>query len=297
MIRVNLEDSVLKKATLNTLRRNQDRINHTVPWETKVEAAKDKWDQKPDGAFADIKERLMECTAGIDLCCYCEHNEAAHIEHVFPKKLFPERAFLFSNYVMSCPNCNTEKLDGFAVFLDADSQFLQEFIKGGPKIEPSSARSAFIDPRTEDPMAFFLLDLTTGEFIIDPSKSARDRVKAAFTLDLLKLNTRHCLPKYRVKEVGQYKNALLHFIGCRDANSMAELIPHFPDKHFPIDANIALDDLKRNAQAFYKQEIKEFHFPTIWLEIKRQITRNPDGFKIKHPVIAKAMHVAGAMDW
>jgi uncharacterized protein (TIGR02646 family) len=57
------------------------------------------------------KEALRKSTAG--KCMYCEskieHISYAHVEHIKPKKKFPEFEFIWENLGFSCPVCNTNK--------------------------------------------------------------------------------------------------------------------------------------------------------------------------------------------
>jgi uncharacterized protein (TIGR02646 family) len=57
------------------------------------------------------KEALRKSTAG--KCMYCEskieHNSYAHVEHIKPKKKFPELEFVWENLGFSCEVCNKKK--------------------------------------------------------------------------------------------------------------------------------------------------------------------------------------------
>jgi hypothetical protein len=61
------------------------------------------------------KEALRQSTAG--KCMYCEskieHISPAHIEHIMPKKKFPELEFAWDNLGFCCPMCNTNKGDKY----------------------------------------------------------------------------------------------------------------------------------------------------------------------------------------
>jgi hypothetical protein len=61
------------------------------------------------------KEALRQSTAG--KCMYCEskieHNSYAHVEHIKPKKKFPELEFSWENLGFSCQVCNTKKLEKY----------------------------------------------------------------------------------------------------------------------------------------------------------------------------------------
>ena len=61
------------------------------------------------------KEALRKSTSG--KCMYCEskieHISYAHVEHIKPKKKFPELEFSWNNLGFSCPVCNTNKGDKY----------------------------------------------------------------------------------------------------------------------------------------------------------------------------------------
>jgi hypothetical protein len=69
------------------------------------------------GNYKDLvnKEALRQSTAG--KCMYCEskieHISPAHIEHIKPKKKFPELEFVWDNLGFCCPICNTNKGDKY----------------------------------------------------------------------------------------------------------------------------------------------------------------------------------------
>lgn len=62
-------------------------------------------------------------------CAYCEskisHISFGNIEHYRPKRLFPQRAFLWRNLLLACERCNNAKLDHFP-----------DATQGGPLINP-----------------------------------------------------------------------------------------------------------------------------------------------------------------
>jgi uncharacterized protein (TIGR02646 family) len=77
------------------------------------------------GNYADPinKDALRKSTAG--KCMYCEskieHNSYAHVEHIKPKKKFPELEFTWDNLGFSCQICNTnkgEKYDKTTLFIN-----------------------------------------------------------------------------------------------------------------------------------------------------------------------------------
>ena len=61
------------------------------------------------------KEALRESTSG--KCMYCEskigYSSYPHVEHIKPKKKFPELEFSWNNLGFSCQVCNTNKGDKY----------------------------------------------------------------------------------------------------------------------------------------------------------------------------------------
>ena len=84
------------------------------------------------GALADRKyddpinkDALRKSTAG--KCMYCEsraeHVSYSHIEHIKPKKKFPELEFVWENLGFSCQVCNTNKGEKY----DEATQFINPY--------------------------------------------------------------------------------------------------------------------------------------------------------------------------
>jgi len=79
------------------------------------------------------KEALRKSTAG--KCMYCEskieHISYAHVEHIKPKKKFPELEFVWDNLGFSCQVCNTnkwEKYDETTPFINPYSEKPENYI-------------------------------------------------------------------------------------------------------------------------------------------------------------------------
>src|SRR5262245_8650268 len=65
-------------------------------------------------AFATIKRELAAISYGVSRCAYCEDSAADEIEHIWPKSLFPQLTFQWSNYAFACGPCNGPKGNRFA---------------------------------------------------------------------------------------------------------------------------------------------------------------------------------------
>jgi uncharacterized protein (TIGR02646 family) len=291
MIAVTLPESVLNSSTRNSLLAKQNRINSALlTWDQRVDQAETNWKNwRRTLAARDVKKNLLSASAGIGLCCYCEHDRAVQIDHVFNKKLYPNRCFTFANHVLVCGECNKLKLDAFAVFDDDTSLAVTYYNKGGTRFQPASSRSVFIDPRSDDPMDFFMLDLETGVIKIHPLADPRGTVRAEYTLGLLQLNSSHELVDRRKSAVDQYLHFIQKYIGCRDASSLTGLESFLPATRERLSPFTNLSFAKQAGQDHWVDEIRKTHFPTIWQEMKRQYKTNPTTFARLYPKIAQAL--------
>lgn len=57
--------------------------------------------------FQEIRATLAAMSGPIPRCMYCEHNEGGAIDHFYPKRAHPSRAFVWENYLWACANCNS----------------------------------------------------------------------------------------------------------------------------------------------------------------------------------------------
>ena len=88
---ITLEDDIKK-----VLEKKQKTISDLSTFTEKSTKAGKAWESKgsPD-VFKKIKTHLISLCVSVEICNYCESNEANDIEHIFPKKLFPHRTFLW----------------------------------------------------------------------------------------------------------------------------------------------------------------------------------------------------------
>ena len=97
MIRLNSKN--IKASSVTHLNSVQQGVLTQATFEAKAKKANARWDSKSSTndakvAFKDIKDTLIEMCVGVEICVYCEQNEATDIEHIYPKKLYPEKAFV-----------------------------------------------------------------------------------------------------------------------------------------------------------------------------------------------------------
>lgn len=273
MIKIELNDTFLHTDAKQYLVQKQNEIDNLTTFSDKQDKAKKLWDQKSSvQKFSHVKPWLKSACVGIDICNYCENNEASDVEHIFPKKLYPERCFKSDNYLLACKQCNSGyKLDQFAVFSNATSSSIIEYknkqvVSNAPPVQ----ESVFIDPRTEDPMDYLLLNLKTGVFIpniIFGSDPRRD-AKASYTLQILQLNDRNGLQQYRSDAYSNFVGELRLCIQIKNVTTNQELedifFPGVIDTTKHVDQNIsyAINQIKN--RVLHSKNI------TVWYEMLRQ---------------------------
>ncbi len=283
MIQLTSED--LTAGSLTHLDAIQQEINGEATFEGKIVKAKSEWKTKQStlaarASFAEIKRKLIGMCSGAEICVYCEHNEATDIEHIFPKRLYPSKCFLWDNYVLACGKCNTHfKREAFAIFVPDGSQTLQD-ISPKPKdyIEPENEDALFINQRIEDPMYYLELDFLgkTFYYIEKQESGTRDYQKAKFTKDLLGLNRRDDLVKHRIATFKYYKSELETYAAIQNAGTMAELsqsVDHAVDN---LNEDGEFEAEKARILALIKERIQKHSHPTIWKEMIRQRENLPE---------------------
>ncbi len=268
---ITLEDDIKK-----VLEKKQKTINDLSTFTEKSTKAGKAWDSKgaPD-VFKKIKTQLISLCVSVEICNYCESNEANDIEHIFPKKLFPHRTFLWKNYLLACQRCNsTYKQDIFAIFDPLDSENVTEyFSRQKVEVAPATEDSAFINPREENPMDFLWLDLDYGIFNIHPDflgdENSRGYKKGYHTRKILKLNDRESLVVGRKAARKEYLHLLEEYIAIKKATNFEELkkaVHNCPE----VNESIPFVEEKQNIIDSTKRQIKTHRHPTVWHELVRQ---------------------------
>lgn len=257
----------------------QQQIDSEPDFEKKVKRAKSEWDNKGGSvakktAFDDIKSVLTTMSVDLTICNYCENNEATDIEHIFPKRLFPDKAFCWDNYLLACGKCNSHhKKDKFETFYPAFSDTKLDITpKLNLYVPPPTNDSVFINPRAENPLAFMELDLKTFQLISFPSPdiiSVRDASRADYTIETLGLNTREQVVKARQTAANAYISNLEKYVQVKKAATIDEL-----EKitHFPKDSDETQDFTIKQARLLdaLSMAIQQASHPTVWKELVRQ---------------------------
>ncbi|GAB3950076.1 hypothetical protein GCM10028805_27340 [Spirosoma harenae] len=291
---IQLSSDTLSQLAIDHLASVQARIDGQPDFAEKAARAQTEWDNKASSnakkvAFGEIKEKLIKMCVGVEICNYCENNEATDVEHIYPKSYFPGRAFQWENYLLACKTCNSgHKLDKFAVFSPIGSNTSIELVRD---TQPITDDSVMIDPRIEDPLQFFWLDIENRTFVLDPkiNLNTRDKSRAEYTLKLLGLNNRDALVTARKTAAKYYLDRLERYIKARDADTFEILEDCVQDPDW-IDQNLPLAQEKQRICEQIISDIQTYSHPTVWAELKRQRNnlRKTDQFLTSAPE---------ALDW
>lgn len=211
---------------------------------------------------------------GIEICNYCEQSEASDIEHILPKSLFPNKAFVWDNYLLACKKCNTtHKLDAMYVFDPANSANTLRVDRG---TEPPTTDYAFIQPRLEDPMDWMELHFDDFQFWArNPhAPGTRGFKKVEHTLEILELNNRPNLVKYRSLAFGNYKRLLREYVDVKTATTHQEL-ENAVNGDPLVNPGIPLANEQQRLLDGIRNSILTSEHPTVWREMIRQRTSLP----------------------
>ena len=247
----------------------QQKINNEVSFTAKVNRAQALWGNKSSAqegrqAFEEITQTLSDMCLSVKTCNYCEQNEANDIEHILPKSFFPEKAFVWENYLLACKQCNSGyKLDKCFVIDDDDNLFLVE--RG---TEPAHKTMAFINPRTEDPNDFLLLNTQTWTFEINSNLTQTNQHKAEKTLEILQLNSRDYLKAGRKTTANRLYNLLERLARINEAQSIAEIEAILAPDDDIIDKSLDIQKIKEKALTQVKKIVQATSHPSVWYAIK-----------------------------
>ena len=265
---LHLDDPGLDAAAERGLRSYQARVDSAENYAERVVTGKelfDRYNRRDNRVFGIIRERLTMMCSGARRCGYCEDSVGDEVEHFKPKDLYPEAVFVRENYLLACGPCNGGKNSRFSVIRDGRVVDVTRR-RGAPVRRPRSGPPAPINPRREDPLAFFDLEIMhTFMFLPREDLSQVDERRADYTIDVLKLN-RDVLLAARREAYEAYRARLYEYRGQRDGGASAAV----------------LERLRRG--------IKASAHPTVWREMQRQ-----------HPLIDELQtlfrDVAEALEW
>jgi hypothetical protein len=282
MIQLNYNNP--QQTSITHLTAVQQAITNQPSFRRQVEEANRRWHNKTGSqaateAFADVKLVLSERCSGKQICVYCEHNEATDIEHIFPKRLYPEKAFTWTNYVLACCNCNTHyKREHFKIFNPVGSLTVEDITPQRDVFtQPVNDDALFINQRNEDPMRLLELDLLYGSYLFIECQPHGTRAfeKAKYTKDLLGLNERADLVRQRKAAHKFYFSELRKYVDVKNATNFTQLIDAFDSDVIVIDLTALFATEKQRALDVIKNDILSHSHPTVWNELKRQRSKLP----------------------
>lgn len=247
-----MNDPGLNENTSQQLGRYQYRVDSANTYPERVRKAIElfrRYNQRSNDTFRVIRATLEKMCYGVQRCTYCEDSVGDEIEHIKPKDLFPEDSFVWENYLLSCGICNRSKSNCFSI-VDDEGSLLDVTRRHGDAIcKPPLGRPALVDPRLEDPLDFFHLDIMdTFFFLPGDDLTAIDLARSEYTINLLKLN-RDALLRARRQACGDYRARLVEYIGRRN------------------------DGASGNEIEALRNGILHRDHPTVWREMQRQSRR------------------------
>jgi uncharacterized protein (TIGR02646 family) len=165
-------------------------INALGNFSERVILAQKYWDNRTGNiAFQSIKSELEALRPGL-FCCYCETDRASAIEHIWPKSHYPERTFIWENYLYACSKCNSEyKKARWAIFcMTTGADYWEENHWSGTP--PPNGEHVFLDLRQEDPQNLIRLNFETFKFVpLTQKLDERTKVRVDYTINqILHLN-------------------------------------------------------------------------------------------------------------
>lgn len=248
---IKLPDKILPADIDTTLATYQNEVDTKTTFVEKVKSAKalfSKYNKKGNSTFDKIKEVLVEMCSGAARCGYCEDSKADEVEHIQPKDIYPELVFVWENYLYACGPCNGPKNNKFAIF-EATTGTFKDITpqKGSNPVAPPSGDVVLINPRTENPMDFLILDLVDTFFFVEVHDvGTKEFKRAEYTKEILGLNSRDYLALARKNAFENYCARLLTY--------NTRKLEGAPDK-----------EIQKIREGILKE-----HHPTVWKEMQRQ---------------------------
>lgn len=236
-------------STKDYLSARQDEIDALVDYPAKVAKAKSSWEKKNAKVFEGLRGLLADLCQGARRCNYCEDSVADEVEHIWPKKFYPDKTFKWENYLFACGPCNGSSKRGQFALFDAMSNPVDLVRRTNDlAVEPMAGAAVFIDPRVDDPFDFIELDLATGIYVPCAPPGEISFVRAEYTIKVLGLNKRDYLVRARRNAYASYLDSARQYVVRKHAGApCSELTQRI-------------------------KEISERHHPSVWAEMKRLST-------------------------
>lgn len=262
---INIPIKSLDTDTLSKLEKLQLKIDRKSTFSQKAAKAQSSWDSKNAKTFRKVIDTLLLMNISKGICNYCEQNESNDIEHIDPKSFFPEKTFVWENYILACKQCNSgHKLDKCFVF---DSSGSLNFLERS--IQPSSKDVAFINPRIDDPSKYMIITFPSYQFEILEGISQKHTLIAQKTIDILELNTRAVLIEARKNAANYYFSILDRLVRVRAARTKKSLKSILSPVDSLIDDTKSLKTLKAEITESYKNHVISYQHPSVWYSIKK----------------------------
>lgn len=247
---VKLPNATISEKTQIALGKYQAEIDG-LPYADQVAKAALIWpSRKLNQPFQEVLEKLIEMCAGAQRCCYCEDSMADEIEHIAPKIFFPQRTFEWENYLYACGPCNGPKSNRFPVFSRSNRAILELAHPPSGPVPPEDGDPLLLNPRIEDPTQWLMLSIDKDGRRLDFLPIAQDKfseayLRAAYTIQVLRLNERTKLGEARMEAYTSYRSRLSEYVS----------------KSWQGPDEVAM--------ARIKKELLRAAHPTVWREIVR----------------------------
>ncbi len=253
---IQLKNRKLSERTMQALTGYQAEVDAFPTYAEQIAEAKRIWpSRKQNAPFREVKSTLTEMCAGARRCCYCEDSMADEVEHIFPKDFYPEKTFVWGNYIYACGPCNGPKGNQFAVFEPAQLNYTcLSHPHDSPPVKPSPGEPVLINPREENPLDFLWLDIQDSFAFttVDDNPHSKTYCRAHYTINVLKLNQRDSLIEARRRAYENYRARLREYIQQREVNTNEE-------------------ELQRLISGLQSEQ-----HPTVWKEMQRQHAGIPE---------------------
>lgn len=262
----------LKNGPQQHLCQAQEKIDQLPSYYKKVKQAKVLWQNKKKtkaqkAAFNRIEKALQK---GGSHCHYCEGSLGTSIEHFYPRGFYPNLTFVWENYLWSCQTCNTQyKGAQFAIFATNDKAKIIPLVKDRSFVPPANQEAVCLNPRVDNALDYWQLDLSTGHYNVKPNLDARAQARAEYTLDLLQLNGRSKLVKGRKKAFLSYQQLLEAAVILHQQPTVAYIKNLLPKKQASF-YNQSLDKQQELALQYLHQQFVLLPYKNVWRCMQQQ---------------------------
>lgn len=251
---IRLPDVDISPEVIDQLRSYQAEVDAVADYEGRIKHADNRfgaYNRKGLSTFDAVKVALTAMCSGAQRCAYCEDSAADEVEHIHPKSIYPERVFSWPNYLYACGPCNLAKNNQFAVFPSEGLEVVEVSRKQNDPINPPiSGTPVFIDPRSENAMAWIDLDLRELVFVPRSAEHPKVYERARYSIEVLQLN-RGPMIKARKEALKDYVAHLKNYVQAKK------------DKEGALE----LSDIQ--------ETITGRQHPTVWREMQRQHDKYP----------------------